>query len=212
MKFTKTLAVSAVVACVITTSAFAANISAQNDSAAGGAKNSGNSWGVHGNMDRKGFRGHGRGDFGPIKFNPFDSLVKAGTITQAQADAIQSAMKTGRESKKSMKDVLDGLVSAGTITQDQENAIVKSFPAREGKGGSDRRHGNPMDSLVTTGTMTQAQADAVHSAFRSAMESQKSFKDALDSLVSAGTITQAQADAIQNAMKPPAADSSNKAQ
>ena len=45
--------------------------------------------------------------------NVLDGLVKAGTITQAQEDAIRGGFNN----------VLDGLVKAGTITQAQEDAI-----------------------------------------------------------------------------------------
>jgi polyhydroxyalkanoate synthesis regulator phasin len=57
-----------------------------------------------------------------------DSLVAAGTITQAQADAITSSMPsklTANDSNRTNKpeNRLDKLVSAGTITQAQEDAI-----------------------------------------------------------------------------------------
>ena len=60
-----------------------------------------------------------------------DSLVTAGTITQAQETAIQTAMTTGkgdfnRGHNGGMKTALDSLVTAGTITQAQETAILAS--------------------------------------------------------------------------------------
>ena len=58
-----------------------------------------------------------------------DSLVTAGTITQAQEDALQTAMtaskgNANRGHNGGMKTALDSLVTAGTITQAQETAIL----------------------------------------------------------------------------------------
>ncbi|OLN25134.1 hypothetical protein DSOL_5368 [Desulfosporosinus metallidurans] len=56
-----------------------------------------------------------------------DALVTAGTITQAQEDAITP--KIGdfkRGSNNRFKTALDSLVKAGTITQAQEDAIQGS--------------------------------------------------------------------------------------
>lgn len=135
--------------------------------------------------------------------NPFSELVTAGTITQAQLDAIQEAMKSARESKKPMSDVLTELVSAGTLTQEQADAITSSMPAKEGKGGFTREHKNPLSELVTAGTITQEQLDAIQEAMKSTRESKQSMTDALAELVSAGTLTQNQADAVSTAVKPP---------
>lgn len=68
--------------------------------------------------------------------NVLDNLVTAGTITQNQATAIQSAFQAGGKSIQSSgtytnrpKNPLDSLVAAGTITQDQEDAIQNAFEA-----------------------------------------------------------------------------------
>lgn len=58
-----------------------------------------------------------------------DSLVKAGTLTQAQEDAILSSMQGIGNS--GLKTALDGLVTAGTLTQAQEDAVLSSM---QGKG------------------------------------------------------------------------------
>lgn len=67
-----------------------------------------------------------------------DSLVTAGTITQAQADAIQTALEAAKPTggpanggeqngdKGGFSSILDSLVTAGTITQAQEDAIQGS--------------------------------------------------------------------------------------
>jgi len=123
--------------------------------------------------DKKG----GHGTQGTCQ-SPFSSLVTAGTITQAQADAIQKAMEPAKGSDKTMKSVLDSLVTAGTITQAQEDAIVKAVPARDdkafsardGKGGPAGMYNKGIASLVSSGTITQTQADKVAAALKTALE------------------------------------------
>jgi competence protein ComGC len=65
-----------------------------------------------------------------------DTLVTAGTITQAQETAIQNLFtrdktkdaQAGKEKfTNSLKTKLDTLVTAGTINQDQENAMITSL-------------------------------------------------------------------------------------
>ena len=57
----------------------------------------------------------------PLRTNPLDSLVTAGTITSSQETAIKSAMKPqgdkGQPMENGLKTDLDKLVTAGTITQ-----------------------------------------------------------------------------------------------
>lgn len=67
--------------------------------------------------------------------DPMTGLITAGTITQADADAIKAAMDSARESGKTMKEVLAGLVTAGTITQAKADAVLAAAPADNGKGG-----------------------------------------------------------------------------
>ena len=60
-----------------------------------------------------------------------DALVTAGTITQVQADAIQTAMTPtwgafNKGPNDGFKTALDGIVTAGTITQAHEDAIQGS--------------------------------------------------------------------------------------
>ena len=52
------------------------------------------------------------------------ALVTAGTITQAQADAITAAMTTAVKGPDGVKTALDALVTAGTITQVQVDAVA----------------------------------------------------------------------------------------
>lgn len=138
----------------------------------------------------------------------FSELVKAGTITQAQADAIKSSFPTdhkgfrngkfrgGRFATKgkagvggygmNIKTQLDKLVTSTTITQDQETKIVAYFQNQE----------NAMKTqMEKLKTMTQAERQA----FFKDRTSQKT--DQFAELVKAGTITQAQADAIKASFK-----------
>jgi competence protein ComGC len=130
------------------------------------------------------------------KKDTLSSLVKSGTITQAQADAIKTALKSARKSDKSIKDALDSLVKAGTITQAQKDAVLKAMPSKDGIHGHREHFKSKINELVKAGTITQAQADAIKTALKSARKSDKTFKEALDDLVKAGTITQAQEDSI----------------
>jgi Spy/CpxP family protein refolding chaperone len=192
MKPSKIILATAVAACMLTTSAFAANVSTENN-LVNGIKNS-----ITKNFtDRHMMRG---GEFSKgdrqKQGNPMESLIKAGTITKVQADSIKSAMDSARESQKTMKEVLDGLVTAGTITQTQEDAILKAMPEKGNPGEPREEHKNPMDELVTAGTITQAQEDSIQKAMEHQKDSEKTPKEALDSLVTAGTITQVQEDAV----------------
>lgn len=101
-----------------------------------------------------------------------DGLVSAGTITQAQADAVTKAYTPGEGREMRGKEVRQVFLR------------------------------NPMDALVTAGTITQAQADAINSAMKSIRESKKTAEDVLKELVSAGTITQTQSDAALKCFTP----------
>jgi polyhydroxyalkanoate synthesis regulator phasin len=114
-----------------------------------------------------------RGGKGPGHNNRIDELVTAGTITQAQADAFNEAVKTGRESQKSVEDVLKELVAAGTVTQAQADAISKIYAPGEGKGNPPEARKNSLEELVTAGTITQSQADAISEAVKAALDSMK---------------------------------------
>jgi hypothetical protein len=98
------------------------------------------------------------------------SLVTAGTITQAQADAITAAFKaakpaagtakpatppTDAERLAKHKAVLAPLVSAGTITQAQADAVIAAMPARGPRGGGDgqgKGGRGPKGTKSTTGS------------------------------------------------------------
>ena len=138
------------------------------------------------------------------------NLVTAGTITQAEADAIQTALDAakpaggpgnGGEHKGGSSSVLDSLVTAGTITQTESDAIQTALKAAKPDEAT-----SALAALVTAGTITQVQSDAIQTALDAAKptgdsgngsENKGGFSSVLDSFVTAGTITQVQADAIQ---------------
>jgi len=123
-------------------------------------------------------------------------LVKEGTITQEEADAVREALraeKPGADSKVS--DILAGLVKKGTITQDQANAIAKVLPPRPTGGG-------PLAELVKKGTITEEQAAAVMQGMRGQKPGEaKDASDVLAELVKEGKLSQTQADAVEKAME-----------
>jgi polyhydroxyalkanoate synthesis regulator phasin len=123
-----------------------------------------------------------------LNSSPLDSLVESGTITQDQADAVQSVFQSrGKEIQSSgtynnrvkSQNPLDSLVTAGTITQDQEDAIKSELQEsmktnrlnREEDPPNSTTQTDPLDNLVTAGTITQDREDAILSSFESAMNS-----------------------------------------
>lgn len=153
--------------------------------------------------------------------NPLDDLVKKGTITQDQENAIKSAFdstkirNTSSTPTTTQDNPLDSLVKDGELTQDQEDAIKSAFDAarqshqRDQAKSNPSNHVNPLDQLVKSGTITQDQEDAIKGAFESAMKSKQAISayqsgssapNPLDSLVKAGTITQDQEKSIQDTL------------
>ncbi|MBC2456297.1 hypothetical protein [Clostridium beijerinckii] len=159
-----------------------------------------------------------------LNSSPLDSLVESGTITQDQADAVQSVFQSrGKEIQSSgtynnrvkSQNPLDSLVTAGTITQDQEDAIKSTLQEsmkanrvnRQEDSSNNTNKTDPLDSLVTAGTITQDQEDEIKSELQESMKTNRLNReedpsnstnktDPLDNLVTAGTITQDQEDAI----------------
>lgn len=132
-----------------------------------------------------------------------DSLVAAGTITQVQKDAIDTAMKAGRESQKKIDAILAELVTAGTITQSQSDAVLKAMTPNGTAPDAGGQGKSPLAALVTAGTITQEQCDAIEAAMKPSGATKTAPGDALTALVTAGTITEAQKTAVESAMKRP---------
>ena len=143
-----------------------------------------------------------------------DALVKAGTITQTQADSViklftpsekPDADKAPKDKGADIKTKLAALVTSGTLTQTQADAIVSAMSA----GRTNIK--TKLDALVTAGTITQAQEDAVNKLLtppaKPGSDSEHKDRSAdikakLDTLVTSGTLTQTQADAILKVMTP----------
>ena len=130
--------------------------------------------------------GHSRGHDG-MHNGPLQALLQNGTITQADLDAVKSALKANHDSNRTEHEaqrkadqaaVLSDLVKKGTLTQAQADAI-----AAADRGG--------LRTLIDNGTVTRDQVKAFL---------------VLNDLVSKGTLTQAKADAIAAALAAPGRD------
>lgn len=120
------------------------------------------------------------------------SLVTAGTITQAQADAVKAAMKTKIDAKFATKlnTVLTDLVSKSTLTQAKADAVKAASKTKK-----------DLRDLVTAGTINSAEAKSIRTSLHALpKEDITEIRDGvLVTLVSNNTITQTQANAIKAA-------------
>lgn len=135
-----------------------------------------------------------------IKANgPLNKLVAAGTISQAEADAVKAGMKAAVAAKRAelkaahdarQAKVLADLVANGTINQAAADLI---------KAG-----GNSLRDSVRAGTITYAQLGAVHDAMRAAKPVTDPMKDLVkkvtDQLVAESKLSTAGAAAIVAAL------------
>lgn len=82
-------------------------------------------------------------------------LVSAGTITQAQADKIETALT------QNMGERRQNASGSGNDKSGSHPQWNGSRPAGNGSGAAGGRESQLLSSLVSDGTITQAQADAV---------------------------------------------------
>ncbi|MFL0197566.1 hypothetical protein ACJDU8_18645 [Clostridium sp. WILCCON 0269] len=143
-----------------------------------------------------------------------DTLVAAGTITQAQETTILNLYYNGQITANSdLKNKLDVLVTVGTITQSQEYSILSLFtnwgsswkipaPATPtvpvpvvttGSGST-----SSATSSTGSGTTSNTASSATSNTGSNTNFSLEDFKTKLDTLVTAGTITQDQETTILN--------------
>jgi hypothetical protein len=133
-----------------------------------------------------------------------ERLVSAGTITQAQADAVQAQVEAGSVDPQT-------LVANGTVSDAQMRAIdealgqvKRSFADANGAGKPTSSTPEPapaevvaaihtaLERLVSAGTITQAQADAVQAQIEAGKD--------LQTLVDDGTVNASQLRAIEDAL------------
>lgn len=105
-----------------------------------------------------------RGNFGNMEQRVKDGLselVSAGTITQAQADKIQTALTQNLGQR--MQNASGAGAPSGSGSRPQWNGSGPSGSGEPNGSGSGRgeRQSQLLDSLVSDGTITQEQADAV---------------------------------------------------
>lgn len=162
-----------------------------------------------------------------IKSEILARLVKSGTITQKQANAVLSALKTAdtkttaartqtedKYSNSTLTSVLKTLVSKKTISQKQADAIRQAFAnadtavaqtAQKEQSVTIKQVQNALSSLVKAKKLTQTQADAVLKAVRAQATDSSititKLQTALNTLVKAKTITSSMASNILGACK-----------
>lgn len=135
--------------------------------------------------------GHSRHAEGNFKRGPLAALVTAGTITQLQADTVETATRTAMQAAQTanFNAALAALVSDNTITQALADAAKASAASSTGKRGH-----------ADLSTWTVAQRAALHTWLDANRIDRAAIGTAaVAKLVTAGTITQAQADAINAA-------------
>lgn len=112
-----------------------------------------------------------------------DSLVKAGTITQKQADTIKDYLTKKQNEMKAEFDKIKNM------TETEREAYFKANKPKEKM--------NFLKDLVDQKVITQEQADAIEKTMPKMQRPDKDhFKSQLDSQVKAGVITQAEEDKI----------------
>lgn len=154
-----------------------------------------------------------------------DSLVEDGTLTQDQADAVQSAFENNIISNKHQNTLtygnggnmikpntpFDSLINSETITDDQKNSIQNALlSAIQGNAGNEgiQRGTNPLDSLVENGDITQEQEDEIIKSLGNGGNNEERISDVLSNLVESGIITDDQSKLSQIALS--SASNSNK--
>lgn len=138
-----------------------------------------------------------------------DNLVEDGTLTQEQADAVQSAFESsginntyknkltyGSEGNMMNSTTpFDSLINSETITEDQKSSIQNALLStiqQNTRSGDIQRGVNPLDSLVEDGTLTQEQEDEIIKSLGNSSSNEESISDILSQLVEDGIITDEQ--------------------
>ncbi|MDQ7092205.1 hypothetical protein REC12_01195 [Desulfosporosinus sp. PR] len=134
-----------------------------------------------------------------VKIDPLGDLVTNGTLTSAQAQAIENTMSDiiRQQMEQSWQDDLKPLVTQGTITQNQADQILTFLSANTPIAQKD-----PLSQMVTQGIINQTQADNLREQNLLGNINpggQDIMQEALNGQVTAGTLSQDQANAILSA-------------
>ncbi|HBQ26260.1 MAG TPA: hypothetical protein DD791_07690 [Syntrophomonas sp.] len=124
---------------------------------------------------------------GNHRTNPFGKAVSSGIITQAQADAIQYAVREQmvKQQQEQLQARLEVLVKQGSITSEQANAVIKEYASFQ------KERQIEMDKI-------KAMSPEEHREFMKDKKASRIYP--LKSLVEAGTLTKQQADQIMKAL------------
>ncbi len=132
---------------------------------------------------------------------PLAALVAAGTITQANGDAVETATHTAMQAAElaNFKAALAALVANNTITQALADAAIAALPSNPTP--STGRAPMAMREHANLATWTVAQRTALRTWLdANPIDRAAISKAAVAQLVTAGTLTQAQADAVNAAL------------
>ena len=143
----------------------------------------------------------GRGPMNITEMQPvLDGLVTAGTLTQAQAEQIQSELQQRESERQAQRETMQSL------TQEERQAErdkIQNMTQEERQAYFEQNRPAKQDlftTLVNEGTLTQEQADAIRTTMQSKMQEQRQAQltTALSALVDKGSIDTAQSNAILN--------------
>lgn len=119
------------------------------------------------------------------------NLVKAGTLTQEQADKITAACEKAMQDAKALAEKMKTLTPEQRREQMQKN-----------KGDFKKRPNDPLNALVEDKTITKEQLTAIRKAMQDSMQAQQKqavqdkAKENLSKLIKVNALTQEQADKI----------------
>jgi len=151
-------------------------------------------------------------------------LVKAGTLTQAEADKVAEYIENNLPEKNMAEGVrvspFEQMVTDGVLTQEKADAIAEALPCKpQGRRGEfSKPKANLSDNLsglVSDGTLTQAEADKVIE-YMENNRPEKTMAEGVrvspfEQMVTDGVLTQEKADAIAKAIHNRAHRQMNKA-
>jgi polyhydroxyalkanoate synthesis regulator phasin len=141
----------------------------------------------------------GRGPVNSTEMQPvLDGLVTAGTLTQTQAEQIQSEIQQLDSERQTQRDQMQSMTQEERQAErdKMQNMTEEERQAYFGQNGPAKQ--DLFTTLVSEGILTQEQADAIRTAMQSKMQEQRQaqLNTALSTLVEKGNIDSAQSTAI----------------